>query len=142
MASDNSGLMTEDSGLLLASAELARENAYAPYSHYTVGAAVVGSSGRMYAGCNVENSSYGLSICAERAAVFAAVGAGERQVQALAVVSEGQQPAMPCGACRQVLQEFAVSADIPIVVATTDGAQRSTTLGQLLPEPFGLEFGR
>lgn len=129
---------TDDVRLLLAAAEIARENAYAPYSRYAIGAAVLGGKGRMYAGCNVENVSYGLSICAERAAVFAAIGAGERQVQALAVVSEGQQPAMPCGACRQVLQEFAASADIPVVVATTDGAQRSTTLGELLPEPFRL----
>lgn len=129
---------TDDVRLLLAAAEISRENAYAPYSHYTVGAAVLGGKGRMYAGCNVENASYGLSICAERAAVFAAIGAGERQIRALAVVSEGQQPAMPCGACRQVLQEFAAAADIPVVVATTEGAQQSTTLEHLLPEPFRL----
>jgi cytidine deaminase len=136
VAQNNPELRIEDLGVLLAAAELARENAYAPYSHYAVGAAVLGSNGRMYAGCNVENVSYGLSICAERAAIFAAVGAGERQIQALAVVSQGQVAAMPCGSCRQVLHEFATSADIPIVVATTDGAQRFTTLGQLLPEPF------
>jgi cytidine deaminase len=129
---------TEGVRLLLAAAELAREHAYAPYSHYAVGAAVLGGKGSLYAGCNVENASYGLSVCAERAAVFAAVGAGERQIQALAVVSRGASPAMPCGACRQVLQEFAASPEMPIVVATIEGAQRTTTLAELLPKPFRL----
>jgi len=130
--------LAEDVQLLLAAAELARENAYAPYSHFTVGAAVLSAKGRMYAGCNVENASFGLSICAERAAIFAAVGAGERHIRSLAVVSDAQAPAMPCGACRQVLQEFGSTPDIPIVVATTDGAQVSATLGELLPKPFSL----
>jgi cytidine deaminase len=128
-----------DVQLLLAAAELARENAYAPYSQYAVGAAVVSGKGRMYAGCNIENASFGLSMCAERAAIFAAIGGGEQQIRGLAVVSATKEAPMPCGACRQVLQEFAASADIPIVVATTDGTQIGTTLGELLPKPFRLQ---
>jgi cytidine deaminase len=130
--------MAEDAQLLLAAAELARENAYAPYSHFAVGAAVLSSGGKMYAGCNVENASYGLTICAERTAIFAAVAAGERQLAGLAVVMESNEPRMPCGACRQVLQEFAISPEIPVVVATTAGQQHSTTLGELFPDPFTL----
>ena len=126
----------DDSSLLLAAAELARENAYAPYSRHSIGAAVLGGKGRMYAGCNVENASNGLSMCAERAAIFAAVGAGERQIVALAVVGQGSIPPMPCGACRQVLQEFAASAQTPVLIAAADGPQDATTIGELLPRPF------
>lgn len=130
--------MAEDAQLLLAAAELARENAYAPYSRFAVGAAVLGARGRMYAGCNVENASYGLSICAERTAIFAAVSAGEKKIQGLAVVSGGREPSSPCGACRQVLQEFASSPDLTIVLATTTGQQVQSTLGELFPRPFTL----
>jgi len=130
--------MAEDFALLLAAAELARENAYAPYSRFAVGAAVLGANGRMYAGCNIENASYGLSVCAERTAIFAAVSAGEKQIKSLAVVSGGQQPSPPCGACRQVLQEFASSPDVAVVLATTSGQQVESTLGELFPRPFAL----
>jgi len=92
----------------------------------------------MYAGCNVENASYGLSMCAERIAIFAAISGGERTIQQLAVVSGGAEPAPPCGACRQVLQEFAASPDIGVVLASADGQQVETTLGALLPRPFAL----
>jgi cytidine deaminase len=130
--------MVEDEQLLLAAAELAREQAYAPYSHYAVGAAVVSAAGKMYAGCNVENASYGLTMCAERTAIFMAVAAGERIIQGLAVVTDAKEPGMPCGACRQVLHEFAASADIPIVVANTQGERTSVTLAELFPHPFTL----
>ena len=129
--------MAEDAQLLLAAAELAREQAYAPYSHLFVGAAVMSASGKMYAGCNVENASYGLSICAERTAIFAAVAAGERRIRGLAVVSSADGPSMPCGACRQVLQEFA-AADVPIALAGAAGAMVETTLADLFPSPFTL----
>ena len=130
--------MAEDAQLLLAAAELAREQAYAPYSQLFVGAAVLSVKGKMYAGCNVENASYGLSVCAERTAIFAAVAAGERRIQGLAVVSSGSQPSMPCGACRQVIQEFAASPDMPIVLAGAAGAMVHTTLAELFPRPFTL----
>lgn len=130
--------MSEDAQLLLAAAELAREQAYAPYSHLFVGAAVMSSKGKMYAGCNVENASYGLSICAERTAIFAAIAAGERRIQGLAVVSSADGPSMPCGACRQVIQEFAASPDMPIALAGARGAMVEATLAQLFPHPFTL----
>jgi len=129
----------EDAQLLLAAAELARENAYAPYSKYTVGAAVLSAKGRMYAGSNVENAAYGLSMCAERVAIFAAVSAGERFIRGLAVVTSGPRPGTPCGSCRQVLQEFAASPDLPIMTATETGAQQTFTLAELLPHPFSLD---
>ncbi|HEX6511499.1 MAG TPA: cytidine deaminase [Chloroflexota bacterium] len=130
--------MPEDAQLLLAAAELAREQAYAPYSHFFVGAAVMSGRGKMYAGCNVENASYGLSVCAERTAVFAAVAAGERAIHGLAVVTDAREPSMPCGACRQVLQEFAASPDIPITLASTEGGVVRLTLAELFPHPFSL----
>ncbi|HVA24124.1 MAG TPA: cytidine deaminase [Chloroflexota bacterium] len=130
--------MSEDAQLLLAAAELAREQAYAPYSHLFVGAAVMGSKGKMYAGCNVENASYGLSICAERAAIFAAITAGERRIQGLAVVSSAGEPSMPCGACRQVIQEFAASPEMPVALAGAKGAMVELTLAELFPYPFAL----
>lgn len=117
---------------LIAAASDARGKAYAPYSRFSVGAAVRTASGRIFAGCNVENASAGLTVCAERVAIWKAVSEGERQFEALAVVTE--QGAMPCGACRQVLSEFA--EDIPILVADTAGHVLVTSLGALYPQPF------
>jgi cytidine deaminase len=117
---------------LIAKAMKAREQAYAPYSHFTVGAALLGKSGRVYTGCNVENASYGLSICAERAAVFKAVSEGERDFKAIAVVTE--KGVTPCGACRQVLMEF--GEDMQVIVANESGEYRVLTLRELLPEAF------
>ena len=120
---------------LLDRALAARESAYAPYSGYRLGAAVRGVSGRVYTGCNVENASYGLTICAERVAVFQAIAAGERELTALALVADGPEPPTPCGACRQVLREFA--ADMPIHVANLAGARHTYRLADLLPDAFG-----
>lgn len=118
---------------LIALALEARKKAYAPYSNFPVGAALLAQSGQVYTGCNVENASYGLSICAERVAVFKAVAAGERRFKAMAVVTETK--ATPCGACRQVLAEFGED-DLQIIVANPDGQMESLTLGQLLPAGF------
>jgi cytidine deaminase len=120
---------------LIAKAMEAREKAHAPYSHFAVGAALLAKSGRVYTGCNVENASYGLSICAERVAVFKAVSEGERDFEAIAVVTD--KGVTPCGACRQVLMEF--GEDIQVIVADETGGYRVFTLQELLPEAFNSE---
>ena len=117
---------------LIAQAMQARERAYAPYSNYRVGAALLGKSGRVYTGCNVENAVYPLVICAERTAVVKAVSEGEREFVAIAVVTENG--GSPCGSCRQTLREF--GADILVLIADTTGAYRETTIAELLPDSF------
>ena len=119
---------------LEAAARAAQGRAYAPYSHYSVGAALEADDGAIYSGCNVENASYGLSICAERAAVCAAVAAGVRRFRRAVVVSDVDPPAAPCGACRQVLSEFGSDFRIDAV-----GPKRtaSWTMAELLPAAFG-----
>src|SRR5688572_16575219 len=97
---------------LLPLAWAARDQAYAPYSRFQVGAALLGKSGRVYTGCNVENLSFGLTNCAERTAVFAAVTAGEREFVRLAIVADSKTPVSPCGACRQVLAEFGLNLEV------------------------------
>ncbi len=119
--------------LLLAEARAARENAYAPYSKFKVGAALLGASGRIYRGANLENASYGLTICAERAAVAQAVSVGEKRFKAIAVYAGGD-PISPCGACRQVLAEFA--PDIQVLMASKSDRVVSSSLTRLLPSAF------
>ena len=120
---------------LVARAIEARENAYAPYSDYKVGAALLGKSGRIYTGINVENAVYPLCICAERVAVFRAVSAGEREFVALAVATENG--GSPCGSCRQVLREFGTS--IVVLIADAQGNYREATVADLLPDSFSAE---
>ena len=120
---------------LLEAALVARERAYAPYSKFLVGAAVRAESGKIYTGCNVENASYGLTVCAERNALFSAVGAGERKFTALCVVGDTQEPISPCGACRQVMAEFKVPC---IILANLKGDAKEYTLEELLPLSFNL----
>ena len=120
---------------LRALARAARDLAYAPYSNFPVGAVVETSDGRRFSAANVENASYGLSICAERAAVFAAVLAGARELAAVAVCGPDGRTTSPCGACRQVLAEFA-SAAVPLSYALAGGGWADTTLGELLPAAF------
>ncbi|MCJ7668015.1 MAG: cytidine deaminase, partial [Anaerolineae bacterium] len=115
---------------LVALAKEVRERAYAPYSDFAVGAALLAESGQVYAGCNVENASYGLSICAERVALFKAVAAGDRRFKAIAVVTETM--ATPCGSCRQVLAEFGAD-ELQVIVADLKGQREVYTLGELLP---------
>jgi cytidine deaminase len=121
---------------LVDAATTVRGRAYAPYSGFQVGAALLGESGRVYAGCNVENVSYGLSSCAERNAIFRAVGDGERCFTAIAVVTAAATPTPPCGACRQVLSEFAAGGDMDVVMVTTGGTRKTRRLAALLPESF------
>lgn len=115
-------------------ASLARQRAYAPYSKYKVGAAIRTARNKVHAGANVENASYGLTICAERSAVFAAVNAGDTKLDAIAIVIDDDQLPSPCGACRQVLAEFAPG--MRVILATTGGQRKVTTLAELLPDPF------
>jgi cytidine deaminase len=120
---------------LVNSAQAVREHAYAPYSKFRVGAALLSGSGRVYVGCNVENATYGATICAERAAVCSMVAAGESKLTALVVFSDASPPATPCGICRQVLAEFAEDA---IVIVATPRLQKTLSLAELLPERFAL----
>lgn len=120
---------------LIAFAARVRERAYAPYSQYAVGAALLGKSGRVYVGCNVENASYPLCMCAERATVFKAVSEGERNFQALAVVTSNG--GSPCGSCRQVLAEF--GTDIQVLIATPERLILRKNLSDLLPLAFSAQ---
>ena len=119
---------------LVAQATQARQRAYAPYSNYRVGAALLGKSGQVYTGCNVENAVYPLTTCAERTVVVQAVSEGEREFVALAVVTGNG--GSPCGSCRQILREF--GADILVLIADTTGAYRETTVAELLPDSFSV----
>lgn len=127
---------------LLAAAEAAMRHAHAPYSKYKVGAAVCDDKGRIIAGCNVENASYGLTLCAERNAVATAVAAGAKRITAVAIVASGSAPPFPCGACRQVLAEFA-APDTPVWIRVPGARPRiaSRRLGALLPDAFEMDKG-
>lgn len=127
-------------GRLIAAARDVRDRAYAPYSRFKVGSAVLAATPKgteIFAGCNVENASFGLTICAERNAVFQAVASGARSIIAVSVVTDAPVPTMPCGACRQVLREF--GPDMVVVGATLDGQIRRYRLSHLLPDSFGPE---
>ncbi|GAB4317393.1 MAG: cytidine deaminase [Pseudothermotoga elfii] len=110
----------------------AMKRAYVPYSNFRVGAVVVSKSGKIFTGCNVENASYGLSICAERVAIFSAIASGE-EIEKLVVVADTPQPVSPCGACRQVMSEF---GDFEVVLANTNGDIITTKVSDLLPHAF------
>jgi cytidine deaminase len=124
---------------LLRKARQIRRKAYAPYSHYKVGAALLGASGKVYLGCNVENASYGLSLCAERNAFGQAIAAGEKKFLAIAVTAAGPDPVPPCGMCRQVLAEF--MAPSAVVVCENERRARALyTVAELLPFAFTKRF--
>jgi cytidine deaminase len=127
---------------LIAAAREVRKRAYAPYSKYFVGAAIATKSGRIFAGCNFENATFGATICAERNAIGQMVAAGERQPIACAVVTRGPRGGSPCGICRQVLWEFASDMEIALIGEGPRGiTRRDTTLRALLPDGFRLKRG-
>jgi cytidine deaminase len=125
--------LKEEQSLLISTANLAKESAYAPYSNFRVGAALMTEGGEVFHGCNVENSSYSLTICAERNAVFQAVAKGKTKFRAIAITSDDAGFITPCGACRQVLSEF--NPQLEIILTTSAGKKRITTLDKLFPVP-------
>lgn len=127
---------TDDDAALMAAALAARGRAHAPYSRFRVGAALRCADGAVVAGCNVENLSYGATICAERAAVVAAVASGRTRFAALAVAGPEGVAIAPCGVCRQVLSEFSPDGRLRVLLRGADGGAAETTLGALLPGPF------
>jgi len=119
---------------LIIAAKSARENAHAAYSNFRVGAALRATSGRIFGGCNVENATYGLTICAERVAIFKAISEGERGFDAIAVVADTDSLTPPCGACRQLLWEFC--GDVPVILANLQGRVEIVPMRELFPKPF------
>lgn len=124
-----------DEKTLVAEAAKAQQHAYAPYSKARVGACVKTASGEAFSACNVENASYGLTICAERAAIFAAVARGHTAIKKVAIVAEGLADPMPCGACLQVMNEFGVEK---VILGKPDGSYETYEFASLLPRPFRL----
>lgn len=124
---------------LLETARRVRENAYAPYSNFKVGAAVKGASGAVYAGCNVENVAYPEGTCAEAGAIAAMIAAGDTQIAEVAVIADSPKPVSPCGGCRQKIAEFA-GGDVVVTLATTDGIVLQTTVAELLPGGFDADY--
>jgi len=118
----------------VAAARAARDHAIATYSHFKVGAALLSRTGKIYAGCNVENASYGLTMCAERVALFKALSEGEREFAAIVVVADTAAPTPPCGSCRQLLWEFC--GDVPVIMATPTRVVVEFQMKDLLPLPF------
>ena len=123
---------------LIEAALRARENAHAPFSHFKVGAALEDESGRIHTGCNVENASYGLTLCAERVAVFKAISEGARRFRRVAVAADTGTLTPPCGACRQILWEFC--GDVELVLSNLHGKTETLRLKDLLPRPFDASF--
>jgi len=123
---------------LIRLAKEARENAYAPYSKFKVGAAVVTTEGKVYKGANIENASFGLSNCAERTAIFKAVSEGEKHLDSIAIIADTKEPVSPCGACRQVMAEF-FKPEAKVYLTNLKGEITETTVGELLPGAFTQE---
>lgn len=124
--------------MLLAALE-AKENSYAPYSNFHVGAALISENGNIYSGCNVENSSYGLTICAERSAIFKMVASGEKKIKSILIVGETQEFLPPCGACRQVISEFA-EEDTEVILVTGKKEFKSIPFAEMMPYRFFLKI--
>lgn len=120
---------------LVRAARSARKHSHSPYSHFRVGAAVMTAGGKIFAGCNIENSSFGLTICAERTALFKAVSEGQRRFVALAIATDEPEFIAPCGACRQVIQDLAPKAQV--ILCDRNGRTKTFAASDLLPHPFG-----
>ena len=131
-------MIDEKKNELIAKARLAQKMSYAPYSNFHVGAAVRMDNGEIYIGTNIENASYGLTICAERAAIFNAVSQGQRKLTAIAITSSSGKPTPPCGACRQVIREFSDSRAL-VIMAGKDQTFETKTIDELLPLSFVLK---
>ena len=123
-----------DYDTLISAAKQARENAHAPYSNFRVGAALRATSGRIFTGCNVENATYGLTVCAERVAILKAISEGERGFDAISVVTDTDALTPPCGACRQLIWEFC--GDAPVILANLKGKTEVIQMRDLFPKPF------
>ena len=121
---------------LVAKAKEALENSYSPYSHFAVGAALLSTDGQVFTGCNIENSSFGATNCAERTAIFKAVSEGVKDFKAIAIVCSGDQPAYPCGICRQVIAEFAKDEKIPVIIIKNENDYIVKTFEEILPGVF------
>jgi cytidine deaminase len=130
--------LSEASAALLAAALAARQNAFAPYSKFKVGAAIEDIDGRIHTGCNVENSTYGLTVCAERVAVFKAISEGVRKFRRVAIAADTGRLTPPCGACRQILWEFC--GDVEIVLVNLRGQTETHRLKDLFPKPFDVSY--
>ena len=130
--------MPDASDALIAAALAARENAFAPYSKFRVGAAIEDSGGRIHTGCNVENSTYGLTVCAERVAVLKAISEGVRKFRRVAIAADTDALTPPCGACRQILWEFC--GDVEIVLVNLRGTTETHRLKDLFPKPFDVSY--
>ena len=129
---------TTSDDALIAAARTAREHAHAPFSNFRVGAALRAKSGRVFTGCNVENASYGLTLCAERVAIFKAISEGERGFDAVAVVADTEALTPPCGACRQILWEFC--GDAEVILSNLSGNSERYRMSELLPKAFDQSF--
>ena len=121
---------------LVAKAKEALEYSYSPYSHFAVGAALLSTDGQVFIGCNIENSSFGATNCAERTAIFKAVSEGVKDFKAIAIVCSGDQPAYPCGICRQVIAEFAKDEKIPVIIIKNENDYIVKTFEEILPGVF------
>jgi cytidine deaminase len=125
---------------LLKSAMNARESAHAPYSNFKVGAAIRTKDGKIYSGCNIENATYGLTICAERTAIFKAISEGKKEFAEIAVVADTDELTPPCGACRQIIWEFC--GDIPVILTNLQGKSEIVQMSELFPRAFDVKFLR
>ncbi|HER23585.1 MAG TPA: cytidine deaminase [Candidatus Atribacteria bacterium] len=126
--------MKEEFKRLIREAEKARKRAYSPYSKFPVGAAVLCGDGKIFTGCNIENASFGLSLCAERTAIFKAISEGSTKFEAIAIIGDTVKPCSPCGSCRQVISEF--SEDVYLIMANLRGEVKVKKINELLPEAF------
>lgn len=130
--------MNKGAEKLIAEAKIARERAYAPYSNFKVGAAVCGESGDIYIGCNVESASYGLTVCAERVAIWKGISRGETRFNSIAVVVDTDDLTPPCGVCRQIIWEFC--GDVPVILSNLEGKTETIQMSELLPRAFDSKF--